>query len=323
MKRLFWLPVIILVLVSCQSDSISNDQPTLMTTNEKITIFLINSSEEELSQVRVNVDNASLKTQVDDVLDYLSEGVDDPSYLPTLDDRYMIGKINIENNNLILDMDRSFQSMGTLEHLYLKASLIKSLTNIDGVDSVEFYVAGYPMRDSSGKLYGPYYSSDVSTNEMMEEEKVTIKTITLYFPDAQGESLVPVTRQIEVSNFDNLEMKVLEELMILPETDSLELALPMPEETVVKSVRVSNGICYIDFNAAFKSKHYGGSTGETMTVYSIVNTITELSNISRVQFLIEGEKTESFKGHLAFDGLFEYNISLVNQAYHIREEVAN
>ena len=41
-----------------------------------------------------------------------------------------------------------------------------------------------------------------------------------------------------------------------------------------------------------------------MTIYSIVNTLTELDNIQRVQFLIEGQKSESFI-HMMINEPFE------------------
>lgn len=55
----------------------------------------------------------------------------------------------------------------------------------------------------------------------------------------------------------------------------------------------------------FVVKHTGGSVGEWFTIYSIVNSLTELDNIKKVQFLIEGEKQQDFKGHMDFSKPFE------------------
>ena len=41
-----------------------------------------------------------------------------------------------------------------------------------------------------------------------------------------------------------------------------------------------------------------------LTVYSIVNSLCELDEVEKVQFLIEGEKQIEYKGHIEFDKPF-------------------
>jgi len=44
--------------------------------------------------------------------------------------------------------------------------------------------------------------------------------------------------------------------------------------------------------------HPGGSAGELITVYSVVNTLTELPGVKEVRWLIDGQAVESLAGHL-------------------------
>ena len=53
----------------------------------------------------------------------------------------------------------------------------------------------------------------------------------------------------------------------------------------------------VDFSKELKTKHWGGSTGESMTIMSIVNSLTELPGIEKVQILIEGQKEDTLAGH--------------------------
>lgn len=56
----------------------------------------------------------------------------------------------------------------------------------------------------------------------------------------------------------------------------------------------------LNFSQNFAKTFQGrGSAGEIMTVFSIVNSMTELSNIKRVQFFIEGKTLESLGGHIS------------------------
>ncbi|MDQ7790112.1 MAG: GerMN domain-containing protein, partial [Clostridia bacterium] len=94
---------------------------------------------------------------------------------------------------------------------------------------------------------------------------------------------------------ETLEELVLRELVKGPaEADH---GRAVPEEAKVISVNVVEGVAYVNFSKELRTKHWGGSTGETMTIYAIVNSLTELDGIEKVQFLLEGEKMDTLAGH--------------------------
>lgn len=119
-------------------------------------------------------------------------------------------------------------------------------------------------------------------------------TVTLYFPDDQGMYLVSEQREVEKRS-ETLEELVLRELVKGPAEASHGRAVP--EEAKLISVSVVEGVAYVNFSKELQTKHWGGSTGETMTIYAIVNSLTELEGIEKVQFLLEGEKMDSLAGH--------------------------
>jgi germination protein M len=49
-----------------------------------------------------------------------------------------------------------------------------------------------------------------------------------------------------------------------------------------------------------------------VTIYSIVNSLVELSNINKVQFSIEGNKDGKFRDKYELSTIFERNLSLIN-----------
>ena len=51
----------------------------------------------------------------------------------------------------------------------------------------------------------------------------------------------------------------------------------------------------LDFSEEFINNHKGGVELEKLTVYSIVNTLTELNEVNSVQFLINGKDDAKFK----------------------------
>ena len=125
-----------------------------------------------------------------------------------------------------------------------------------------------------------------------------MKTVKLYFSEPKSEYLVYEEREIVASPEIIEEAKsILEELIKGPYDSSLSTTLP--SETEVRAVYIRDNYLYIDFSSSLRDKHPGGSTGELLTVYSIVNTLLDnFPSQSYVQILIEGMPEETLAGHI-------------------------
>ena len=59
------------------------------------------------------------------------------------------------------------------------------------------------------------------------------------------------------------------------------------------------GTAYVDFTRDLQTKHPGGTGGELLTIYSIVDTLTaNFSEIERVNLLVEGSEILTLAGHI-------------------------
>jgi len=125
-----------------------------------------------------------------------------------------------------------------------------------------------------------------------KEEKVKI---TLYFGDQDAMYLIPEERFVVKGN-KKLEEIVIEELIQGPKNP--DLYQTVPKEAKLISLEVVDGVAYVNFSQEFQTKHWGGSTGELMTLYSITNSLAELPEIDKVQFLLEGKKQDAILGHV-------------------------
>lgn len=123
------------------------------------------------------------------------------------------------------------------------------------------------------------------------EEMVEVK---LYFSDSQAMYLVLEKRKIPQA--PSLARQAVIELIKGPENSDLYPTIP--EGTQVNELYIAGDIAYIDLSEEIFKNHPGGSSGELMTVYSIVNTLTEISQIKGVQILVEGNEKKSLMGHI-------------------------
>jgi germination protein M len=148
-------------------------------------------------------------------------------------------------------------------------------------------------------------SPDSSTRSEPSTEPTT--ELRLYFSDQQAEKLVAEVRAIPQT--DEVGRAAVEALI---EGPALEGTVPtMPEGTLLLGIQIEQGEATVNFSAELVDNHSGGSSGERMTVYSVVNTLTEFDTVSAVRFLVDGQKRDTIAGHMDISGPIERDESLL------------
>ncbi|MBS3971318.1 MAG: GerMN domain-containing protein [Clostridia bacterium] len=152
-----------------------------------------------------------------------------------------------------------------------------------------------------------FQEAPIISEEPAQEPGETI-IVRLWFSDSQGQKLLVEER--EISKVEGIARATINELIKGPSMDS-DLLPTIPVGTVLRDINVkSDGLIIVDFSKELITNHIGGSTAETLTVYSIVNTLTQFPTVDRVQFLVEGQYVETLTGHMdltqAISSSFEY-----------------
>ncbi len=130
-------------------------------------------------------------------------------------------------------------------------------------------------------------------------ENAKIKKVKLYTGDLETEGFKLIEENIFESEYLINEIKqVIQKLLELPK--SKEYIKLIPEGTILKEAYLdSNNICYLDFSLEIKVNHKGGTQGEYLTIYSIVNTVSNnFPQIKGVRLLIDGKEEDTLAGHI-------------------------
>lgn len=135
-------------------------------------------------------------------------------------------------------------------------------------------------------------NSSAGTPDAKKDTKLTLK---VYYPDDQGLKLIAVKRTLELKGTDKYTAAM---KSLLTGTTEKGQTNVIPKQAKLKSVTVKGDTAYVDFSSELVNKFTGGSTGEEMLVGSIVNTLTEFSEVKKVQLLVDGKTIESLAGHL-------------------------
>ena len=143
-----------------------------------------------------------------------------------------------------------------------------------------------------------------------EEDKVEDKKeqeVDLYFVNSEyvetgDESLDHLKVEKRMVNYEDmiLEEAVVRELLKGP--GSGDLTTGMPETIKLLEVKVMDNTAYVDFSSDGLE---GASLQETLTIEQIVESLTNLEGVDKVQFLKDGSEADSLMGHVSIDQPFE------------------
>lgn len=305
MKRLLIMAAILSIIMlfpACNKDELPEGK-------EEVKIYYIDSKTSKLVSEKYYVDVSDKQSLVSELLGALRKEPKHVVYKKAIPDNIIIKEFEFsKDGDLIIDFENSYGTLQDIQEVLCRAAIVKTLTQIDGVEYIEFYVNDQPLIDSNGDYVGLMTKDYFIESTGMQ----TVYKVPLYFASEDGETLVEALTNISYTGTGSIEEQVINSLINGPtETGMYDT---IPEGTILLNVttKESEGICYVDFNEKFLKK-LPNITGE-VAVYSIVNSLVELPGINKVQFLVNGAITETYDGNIAFNGPFERNLTLVTGA---------
>lgn len=211
-----------------------------------------------------------------------------------------------EDQVLYLYFDNNYTSMKPGREILCRAALAKTLTQVPGIDYINIYSGDQPLMDKGGMPVGMLAGGDFvdSISDVNAYEKTEL---TLYFTDSTGEKLFPEKREVMHNINTSAERVVLEELIGGPEQAGL--APTLDAGTRILNVSVNENVCYLNFDTTFLNNSL--EVNEYIPIYSIVNSLSELSTVSRVQITINGEQNVKFRDSVSLNTLFERNLDYI------------
>ena len=208
----------------------------------------------------------------------------------------------IEENVLYLYADANYSLMNSVQEIFCRAALTKTLTQIEGIDYLSIYCAEQPIVDGAGNPVGMLSASDFvdSIRDVNSFEKTEL---TLYFANETGDMLVEEKREVMRNTNTSLEKLIVEQLIEGPEESKAYATLP--KDLKLLNISVNESVCSINLDATFLNSTL--EVREYIPIYSIVNSLSELSTVSRVQIRINGSQDDVFRDQIPLSTVFERN----------------
>ena len=172
-------------------------------------------------------------------------------------------------------------SVDALDRSLCATCIAMTLLQLDTVQRVSITMPGLdaPLILSENDIF-------LRDTGMLPQEEM----LTLYYPDAQRRYLVRETLSVEAMDSADKPAYIISQLLAGRARGQLTSCIP--EGTKLLDISVENGVCTVDLSSEFQNDLEHSFAAERMAVYSIVNSLTELPEISTVDLWVAGAPVE-------------------------------
>lgn len=271
-------------------------------------IYYVNHDETGVLFNEYATETADRDGLVQEFLQQMEVGSEKLEYKAPLSGTFDLLDTSFSEGQLVLNFDENYRKQPAITEILVRAALVRTLTQIEGVEYVSFQVNSEPLMDASGALVGVMNADqfiDNAGNEINTYEKVKLN---LYLANEEGTGLTAVTRSVVYNSNISMERLVVEQLIAGPSENESAYPTINPNTRVV-SVNVQDGICYVNLNSDFLTQIYNVTSD--VTIYSITNSLVELTNVNKVQISINGDSNVTYKENANLSTVFERNLELV------------
>ena len=195
----------------------------------------------------------------------------------------------LDGDVLNLEMTPAYLALTGIQKTIADYCITLTLCELADVSTVSLYVDGEAVTTGLGVEDAMLFDAEAVPYE---------KQVRLYFPVKDTDYLRSEYHTLTVDIDVPLERYIIEELLRGPYDSSLYSGIP--SDTTLLSVTIDDKMCTVDFSDDFYYNRSLSKTQMDLAVYSIVNSLTSLSEISSVKILINGKSVGKY-GNIDLD----------------------
>lgn len=271
-------------------------------------IYYVNNDETKIISREYRSETTDEELLLEELLEQLSVISERLEYETPLAKEFTLMGHTLDNGLLTLNFDERYRDLRGAREVLVRASIVRTVMQLKQVERVAFTVKGEQLVDQAGMAIGVMNAESFienAGNEINAYEKVDLR---LYFANESGDYLVEENRRNVVYNSNiSLEKLVVEKLVEGPMAEGVYPTIN--PSTKVISVTVKDGICYVNLSGEFLSQPYNVTSD--VTIYSITNSLAELSNVNKVQISVNGDANISYREKISLNNVFERDLDML------------
>lgn len=304
--HIVWVMLLAGVLSLCACKGAPDESDTLL-------IYDINRDKTKLiaNEYKLNMDYSGDSDDTADVigqcLNRMITGPDEPDQVGAIGIDAGAVTYYLEQNVVTVNFGAVYYDATTTVRVLRRAAIVRTLCQIDGIEGVSITVDHAAVMDSDGQPIGVMTEESFLENDEAKINAYEKSELHLFFANAEGDLLKEYVESTVHSSNIALERLVVDSIIAGPKEGSQSYPTVNPDCKVL-NVTSKDGICYVNLSSDFLTKTT--NVRDDVVIYSIVDSLTQLPNINKVQFMVDGE-TEVSMGSIYLSSPFERNLDLV------------
>lgn len=299
MRRLYILILTVLCSVlfaACGTESKDN--------GNTYQVYYLNNGETKVEMHPHEMIAENETEQLDELLECLTTNPEKLEYKAPFTLGFQVKNVSLDGGRLTIDVDEAYMGLSVTTEVLVRAAVVRTLTQLESVSYVAITVEGKQLFDNMGNVVGWMNAEQFIDNDGNEINTYELAKVKLYFASEDGTQLIAAFREKHYSTNTPLERFVVEELIAGPSGQVEGLYPSVNSSTKIINVLTKDGICYVNLDENFLTVVNNVPT--EVSIYAVVNSLVELSNINKVQILVNGEVPASFP-----TSTFERNLDIV------------
>ncbi len=208
-------------------------------------------------------------------------------------------KLEIQNYNLdeqgllTVSFSPEYKELTNIEEINFKAAFVWTFTDLEFVKKIKFEIDGYPYTTSNSTVIDYFDRTNVIVEPTIALDIAVQREIVLYYGKQGDDQKLYLTSEPRTATTQEgvaIEEVIVTELIKGSADGNKGL---IPTDVRIRQVKRENSICFIDLDETFLEGNLT-EREQKLRVYSLVNSLTELSNVDKVQILINAKKTKGF-----------------------------
>lgn len=217
-------------------------------------------------------------------------------------------KVTLDGDIINLYFSKGLASATNSERLIFASAVTKAISALPDVSGVRILGSNGDALEGLSSFGEVLRPADFANNANDDGDDYIDATLTLYFADADKDSLVKTQKDVSYRSTTSVERVVVESIISGPEGSGLYATVS--SKLTLLNISVQNGTCYVNLSKEFLTDPM--TSFDQVPVYSIVNSLCELSNINSVQISINGDTSSSMPmGDISLASTFSFNSEIV------------
>ena len=276
--------------------------------DDKYVVYYLNADMTKIVPQEVDLQADDATGQIQELLQLLQQQPEDAGLRQTIPKNIKVLGVTEVAYQITVDFNQDYYELNPTDEILIRAAIAKTLLQVDKYPYVMFTVDSKQLETAAGTMVGAMNEDSFLENPGEQINSSQKTTLTLYFSSKDGTKLVPENREVHYSSNISLEKLVMEQLMEGPKTKGVLATVPTGTKLI--TITVVDGVCYVNLDETFLNQNQ--EISEQIVLYSIVDSLTELSSVSKVQISINGDTSGKCRYTYDLAPMYEQDLSIVD-----------